>query len=149
MKLVIDGKTMEIPTGSGPGEEVYSTEETRIGTWIDGKPLYRITFTVGDVRFPIGDQVLAIVEPPANIKEIPFDTMVNAQISFKGLTGDIGDTNTQHYMVGPGAILWTYRIRDKKCLTMAQTLSMSKVIIANSVWITFDYTKTTDQGVSI
>lgn len=22
-------------------QEVYSTEETRIGTWIDGKPLYR------------------------------------------------------------------------------------------------------------
>ena len=33
--------------GSGAGssdssEEIYSTEETRIGTWIDGKPLYRI-----------------------------------------------------------------------------------------------------------
>lgn len=27
--------------GSGSAEEVYSTEETRIGTWIDGKPFYR------------------------------------------------------------------------------------------------------------
>lgn len=27
---------------SGSAWEVYSTEETRIGTWIDGKPLYRI-----------------------------------------------------------------------------------------------------------
>lgn len=27
-----------VPSGC---EEVYSTEETRIGTWIDGKPLYR------------------------------------------------------------------------------------------------------------
>lgn len=26
---------------SSSGGEVYSTEETRIGTWIDGKPLYR------------------------------------------------------------------------------------------------------------
>lgn len=25
----------------GVGEEIYSTEEVRIGTWIDGKPLYR------------------------------------------------------------------------------------------------------------
>lgn len=25
-------------------QEVYSTEETRIGTWIDGKPLYRKTY---------------------------------------------------------------------------------------------------------
>lgn len=28
----------ELPSS---GEEIYSTEETRIGTWIDGKPLYR------------------------------------------------------------------------------------------------------------
>lgn len=34
--------------GSGSGSsnlEIYSTEETRIGTWIDGKPLYRIAFS--------------------------------------------------------------------------------------------------------
>lgn len=28
----------------GSGEELYSTEATRIGTWIDGKPLYRRVF---------------------------------------------------------------------------------------------------------
>ncbi len=36
--------TDDRPGGSGSGGgggEVYSTEETRIGTWIDGKPLYR------------------------------------------------------------------------------------------------------------
>ena len=27
----------------------YSTEEQRIGTWIDGKPIYRKTFTIGSV----------------------------------------------------------------------------------------------------
>ena len=26
---------------SGTSNDVYSTEETRIGTWVDGKPLYR------------------------------------------------------------------------------------------------------------
>ena len=45
MKIVIDGQEAVIPSGSGGGsgsaEEVYSTEETRIGTWIDGKPFYR------------------------------------------------------------------------------------------------------------
>lgn len=46
MKIVIDGREVELPGGGsgggGPGAgEVYSTEETRIGTWIDGKPLYR------------------------------------------------------------------------------------------------------------
>ena len=32
--------------GGGDSQEVYSTEETRIGTWIDGKPLYRRVFHV-------------------------------------------------------------------------------------------------------
>lgn len=32
--------------GSGSAYEIYSTEETRIGTWIDGKPLYRKVFQV-------------------------------------------------------------------------------------------------------
>lgn len=30
---------------SVPAEDAYSTEETRIGTWIDGKPIYRKVFT--------------------------------------------------------------------------------------------------------
>lgn len=38
--------TVEGVSGSGgTSEEVYSTEETRIGTWIDGKPLYRRVFS--------------------------------------------------------------------------------------------------------
>ncbi len=37
VKSYVDGK-------AGSAEEVYSTEERRIGTWIDGKPLYRKTF---------------------------------------------------------------------------------------------------------
>lgn len=39
MKLMYNGE--EILGGGGSTLEVYSTEETRIGTWIDGKPLYR------------------------------------------------------------------------------------------------------------
>lgn len=38
---VMDGKDGAGGSGGGSSEEVYSTEETRIGTWIDGKPLYR------------------------------------------------------------------------------------------------------------
>lgn len=32
-------------SSGGISEEIYSTEEVCIGTWIDGKPLYRKTFT--------------------------------------------------------------------------------------------------------
>lgn len=44
---VIYAVTDDAPGGSGGSAfEVYSTEEQRIGTWIDGKPLYRITIPV-------------------------------------------------------------------------------------------------------
>lgn len=31
-------------SGGGSSEEIYSTEEVRIGRWIDGRPLYRKVF---------------------------------------------------------------------------------------------------------
>lgn len=37
-----------VPSKSANGE-VYTTEEQRIGTWIDGKPLYRKCFAIGPV----------------------------------------------------------------------------------------------------
>lgn len=44
-KIVLDGEEVNVPSGvGGTSGEVYSTEETRIGTWIDGKPVYRRTF---------------------------------------------------------------------------------------------------------
>ena len=36
--------TISATSGGSSGDEIYSTEETRIGTWIDGKPLYRKTY---------------------------------------------------------------------------------------------------------
>lgn len=49
---VLYGITDDGGSGGGGGpENVYSTEETRIGTWIDGKPLYQCTWTG---TFPTG-----------------------------------------------------------------------------------------------
>ena len=39
MKLMFDGRP--VFTGMGPGRTDYSDKEVVIGTWIDGKPLYR------------------------------------------------------------------------------------------------------------
>lgn len=49
------------PISTQPGEEIYSTEEVRIGTWIDGKPVYRRVFNtqtgsaVNDVTIVVND----------------------------------------------------------------------------------------------
>lgn len=80
MKIVIDGKEAEVSGGIGgvtleqvqeamdnklanyTPQEVYSTEETRIGTWIDGKPLYRKVYE--NLVFPtsagINQRILAV-----------------------------------------------------------------------------------------
>lgn len=39
-------KSQVIVGSGGLSGEIYSTEETRIGTWIDGKPLYRKVLTL-------------------------------------------------------------------------------------------------------
>lgn len=49
MKIVSNGKTLEVPSCSSQG--IYSTEERVVGRWIDGKPLYRIAATGGSVQF--------------------------------------------------------------------------------------------------
>lgn len=54
-KRQLDAAVSSISSGGGStgssGGEIYSTEETRIGTWIDGKPLYRRCFLEHNVSF--------------------------------------------------------------------------------------------------
>lgn len=45
VSLSQEGNTLTISAAGGGSGEVYSTDEIRIGTWIDGKPLYRKVFT--------------------------------------------------------------------------------------------------------
>ena len=60
-------------TGSGGTgtENVYSTEETACGTWIDGKPIYRKVIT-GKLTKDSGNGIVF-----ANISDLKVDKMVN------------------------------------------------------------------------
>lgn len=82
MKIVSNGKTIEIGGGSDGVTmdqvntaidtklddytplEVYSTEEQRIGTWIDGKSLYRRIIVSdipsGEGEFAIGEEIFGV-----------------------------------------------------------------------------------------
>lgn len=61
-----------------PTDNIYSTEETRIGTWIDRKPLYRKTLFVKDATFA-SDEVAPrfILVSPDNFTI--FDTIVDVR----------------------------------------------------------------------
>lgn len=76
--------------GGGSAWEVYSTEETRIGTWIDGKPLYRkcfsgnISFATYETAVPLQENfrqscqliraygIVHMVYPPGSAYDYPF-----------------------------------------------------------------------------
>lgn len=48
MSLIYKGQTIADVGGGSSSEEVYSTEETRIGTWME-KPLYRKILNVSSI----------------------------------------------------------------------------------------------------
>lgn len=76
-------------SGGGGGSEEYSTTETKIGTWIDGKPLYRkvITVTLAHTGTYQGCYLYNYAHGIANI-----DTAVS-------VTGYLDD-NGDHIMIG-------------------------------------------------
>lgn len=65
---ISDGKDGTSSGGSGGGSsEIYSTEETAVGTWIDGKPVYRKTYqltgfsTNATTAFDIEEDIYEVV----------------------------------------------------------------------------------------
>ena len=82
MKIVIDGKEAEVIGGANGGgsgsENVYSTEETVIGTWIDGKPIYRRVIEAAAIN---GNQI-AIVEDGRPVAIPDIDVLVNSNARY-------------------------------------------------------------------
>lgn len=126
MKIVINGETAEIPSGGGSGgvtmdqvndaidtkldayepQEVYSTEETRIGTWIDGKPIYQktcvgTTVSNGDIKLIpnvdsiIGTKGFVALNVSGNKKmNIPWSLNANDQVNALVTTDDYATLRT-------------------------------------------------------
>ena len=108
----------------------YSTEETIVGTWIDGKPIYRKVFTDPNNSWSAHDNIIGNItnfKEPTSIKAIAFNDM--------GLSGwvennEAGESRCYAYIKSNGEVHF-YRndVRDG-------TSYPKKVII--------EYTKTTD-----
>ena len=108
----------------------YSTEETIVGTWIDGKPIYRKVFTDPNNSWNAHDNIIGNItnfKEPTSIKAIAFNDM--------GLSGwvennEAGESRCYAYIKSNGEVHF-YRndVRDG-------TSYAKKVII--------EYTKTTD-----
>lgn len=124
----------------GTSEEVYSTEETRIGAWIDGKPLYRKVVYVPVSKF---------VNPPSPTMTRSLDDIapesIDKLISFSGVVDEATMQLPINFHFASSAYL------DMQCLEpssrsveyVGSDLVLSS---ANGVYLLFEYTKTTDTG---
>lgn len=119
-----------LPNGDSPGE-VYSKEEICIGTWIDGKPLYRQVF---DCTTPseTGDKVVVSTE---NNKSV-----VNISGMFLWSTNQWFSINTANTLKDYQIQLQTY-YRRGDIIMSALSGAFSK-----EAHVILEYTKTTDTG---
>lgn len=117
----------------GPGGEIYSTEEMRIGTWVDGKPLYRKVF---QVTCPAAG-AYAIVIPAKQVPDMMIkriDGYLQSNSNTSG--GPINFAYSRAYIA-----TWDY--------DGAIYMETNNKDYANSpAEIIFEYTKTTDKAVS-
>lgn len=107
----------------------YFTDEQVIGTWIDGKPLYRktVSFTTGS-----SSDTWTIISGLTNIKEIPY------------YSGYIYMSDTETFLVpSPNANNCPYFSINKSSHTVREAHTNNACNNKTCV-ITFNYTKTTD-----
>lgn len=122
-------KAVESSSGGNAVGEVYSTEEIRIGTWIDGKPLYRKTIVFENASIPAdwGNANPRIVKIP----DIDMETLVDCTSRFYPGGTDNKFCTTASVVDGYLAFFNNYSTGAFTC----------------SGTFTLEYTKTTDQGI--
>lgn len=125
-------KGQEIPTGGGQAQDIYSTEEQRIGTWIDGKDLYQKSFVV--------------LSPPSTVDyKIVVDASYLQNFVIHDLRGYINSTKSA------GPLNFTYKDTYVSGWEFEGSIYMATnnpdFQNAETV-ITIQYTKTTDQPTS-
>nr|DAJ70498.1 MAG TPA: hypothetical protein [Caudoviricetes sp.] len=109
-------------------EEVYSTEEQVIGTWIDGKPLYRKTI-ISNFEVPFVTQVTSydIRHNISNIDKVVYAEMTDGLKHIPNLSMS-GGTTTIDYVSS----------------TMIEIRYINDSWSQRNWYITLEYTKTTD-----
>jgi hypothetical protein len=121
-----------LPSSSGGNSSnIYSTEETLIGTWIDGKPLYRKVVNYGNLNDVKGtksvEHGISDIDTITDIKTIGYELAYAFNIPF---------APSNHMFAGI-----TYAVRVDKTniyIYVSDDRSVDTAIV------TLEYTKTTD-----
>lgn len=91
-----------IPRGANAsldGLPVYSTEEQVIGTWVDGKPLYRMIYT------NVAYRTTGALNPPIDVSGLHIDTVVEIAYTRKYAAGVINGGANHYIYINTGNIL--------------------------------------------
>lgn len=114
------------PSTTGESLDVYSTEETRIGTWIDGKPIYRKTI---DGEIANAAAVWSLI-PGTDTMAIEAIIHVYGYVKAADRSGLIYIPNADSYCkLATGGLYFSSSVNQ----------SNTKLVL------TIEYTKTTDQ----
>lgn len=119
------------PGPPGQSMDIYSTEETRIGTWIDGKPIYRKTFS-------LNKSISSGINDLANVSSLHIEHMVKASGYYSSNSNNGGIV--ERVLSGKGIIIGLSS--DKATLKAFMEDNNSNVLGV----IVIEYTKTTDQA---
>lgn len=118
--------------------DIYSTSETRVGTWINGKPLYRKSkvFSSSDTTFNYGG------EKTLNLDISNVDEITNYKAYYKRSDGSFQQVPNSHSVMSYwGSSLYDFKTNGN-CTFWIGTLY--NVFTINYLVITIEYTKTTD-----
>lgn len=113
-------------------QEIYSTSETKIGTWIDGKPLYRKVLKINNIRIDTSTIIITNI--------LNMDTLINAEGLF--INGSNGIYSPYPIYSGTN-FLQMYISQDGTKIGFIGNDSWSANINRTHLFI-LEYTKTTD-----
>lgn len=132
-KIVANGNSINI------NEEIYSTEETVIGTWIDGKPLYRKTYKFNSPS-AIATASVEVTDLPKNAEVVEAVGIIKGSSSTMILPAPyIIPNNSDNYAsLYAGLVFASGKIR----MVVGHKNFTNSPVIA-----TIKYTKTTDKVV--
>lgn len=126
-------------------QEVYSTEETRIGTWIDGKPLYRKVIVL-DVKSGLNNNwnISNFGKDSLDIDEIPIIIA-----TAKSKTGGVASLNYANFSATAlesvnGA--WYFQFNSDSLQISSRGTNAGSQWSEVTISMIIEYTKTTDQA---
>lgn len=125
--------TDDLESSGGSSGEIYSMEETRIGTWINGKPVYRICGYVANISGATADAWSKIADVPNN-----FEFLIS-------ITGSFEVNGNQKIFIPYGHVNGGifYGIQGSSICVLTNSFFIKNA--TNFLYIC-EYTKTTDEA---